>query len=1370
MANQVAISTAQCGVEFLTCADDILSRLLLDYAVFDEPKDDGRRTLKFNLNRRTLRSRAGKEEAAGTEEDDVCKLVKKIRSGTLSVNDALDTLLQFPSVRNFVKKWDDAEEPEAMFANHAKRYILALRPDCGVAFHETDRYTNPRGVGAGPKKRKLPAAVAERSKKDLEDLIEVGVFATRAFKKGEVINLRGGVAELSDEQDDELRGGKDRSEFSVLWSERKNCFCLLLGPACRVNHDCRNNVEFQLTGANMSFKVVEDIDKDAELFTHYGEHYFERDNASCLCATCEQHSRGAFTPPAHKPGKEPKKPARRASSPTRRSSRAVAEVNYDENAPIASTSSGSGHALTAQRSVRSGLSRSSPLSSPSSLSSSAFSTPKRDTRARPTPARANPSRISQIDIFRSQPRTVVQPKLKPPPGYLHDYKWDSMKRTATYKGPKVSSVGETGQTVRKPSASSSGTGMTRSASAPSNLSLGRTRGRNAVSNSPQLKGKGRAREDEGSPRPKKVRKAPAPFKPVRQGERTSSRVKEVQRRREIDEMSDLSELEDSEEEALVEGVVEKKDGGAEESELTEVEEGSKDSQEEDAVVEAMLSPRSLSPRRSTGQRSSLGEDERNLPFRMPGLPQASSTVAVASTTASASPSAEPASTATASITLSSAPAPLPRSRHTRSSTSQISHISSSTAGGMTGSSDVVMSTSTPIEEYNSPQLRCESAEGAKKEKKEDDKGDEADEEDQIVLVSLPSTSKGVEPQEGQKTPTRRSSPRKVIGAGSFYFSASVGGGAEDGGGGAGGGSGGASSSTNGQQDFRQSPSGDGGKQAGSASSAASATTNNGGGGMQGGGGGSGDGGDGGRDGKGGGRREGPVDRMDVNGEQGEKEGEEEEEQKPKIVVEEEGEMVNGMEQALPVGGQVEGDVEESAAALLMLFRTAPSNPSSARTPSSTAPTPPHNDSFAASTSTDASAPAPSSKKGKRQRVSEEHQPSPPAPSNNPRSTRRQPKLVEPEVEVEVVVEPEQEDEEVEPEKEEVPVASSSATRVQEKPKPKKARTSASPAVLDGPSSSRSRRFLGRQSPAATESKPTPEARRTRSNPLAGKLGDVLSAPETLAALGGYDYEKGRYITKHEALRKPSNDPRPPARPSSSPSPPPPSRAKSAGAQPKPSLPAKRPRKSHSPAPLPHRNSAPVASSSRSTPLVKHTSARRNSSAGPSTPAALPEGVRATRKSFPIAGSLKDFIYSPAVLAASGGWDEEKGAYVSSASASHAAADSPAAPPSSSLAKRRASSSSAAFEPSSSSSNCKGRTLSASPAAAAVNGSSSSSAPPEGVRSTRRSFPMAGTKLQDLVYGDAAVTGGWNGEKYVSAASAQKALAAAAAAGSGGGRG
>ena len=75
--------------------------------------------------------------------------------------------------------------------------------------------------------------------------IEVGVFATRDFKKGEIVNLRGGVADLSEEEDDKMREGGGRSDFSVLWSERKKCFGLLLGPARFVNVSSRTGASIR---------------------------------------------------------------------------------------------------------------------------------------------------------------------------------------------------------------------------------------------------------------------------------------------------------------------------------------------------------------------------------------------------------------------------------------------------------------------------------------------------------------------------------------------------------------------------------------------------------------------------------------------------------------------------------------------------------------------------------------------------------------------------------------------------------------------------------------------------------------------------------------------------------------------------------------------------------------------------------------------------------------------------------------------------------------------------------------------------------------------------------------------------------------------
>ncbi|GAA5967859.1 hypothetical protein JCM11641_005788 [Rhodosporidiobolus odoratus] len=1284
-------TNAQASMEFLSSADDLLTRLLLDYAIFEQPKLDGRSTGKTNLYTRLTRFE-------DKEVEDARDLVQELREGSLPVHTALDTLLQFPSVRAFNKKWDD----EPLFSNHAKRYIMALRPDSGIAFHETDRYKNPFATGKfkGAQRRNRKAGeIAASSKKDPSSFIEVGVFATKSFRKGEVVNLRGGVADLTDEQDDELRGENGRSEFSVLWSQRKQCFCLLLGPARFTNHDCRNNVEFQLVGANMSFKVLEDIAADEELFTHYGEHYFDHDNAACLCATCEQLEKGAFAPPSPKPTKTS---ARRASSPplppSRRSSRATLAINYNENGQALPVASGSGHSLTAQRSLRTGLSRSSSLSSLSTDTSSSSSSPRRAS-SRTTPSRVAPSRVSPIDALRGQPRTVIQPKLKPPPGYLDQYDWDYRRRKAIYVGPIDC---EEEEPKPKPAAS-----LSRSASAPSTVSLKRKR---SVTDSPQPKGKGKAKVREpGPPKPKRARQSLVQLKTVRLGERSSKRVaggsasardrtfaklRQAMGEKEAGDDSDLSSLEESEETELVGAPIS-------ESELTEASE--EDSAEEAAEVAALLSPRNASPRNASPARSSsrLSVVEDALPFSMPGLHPLSS------------------SAPTASVALTSTS----YARPPRSSRS----VSACTA-------DVGNSTSTPAEPPLSPQLTVDA-----------NCKDPIEVEDSIVLVPVRRSSRegektdGADADDTAPTPTRRS-PHRSIATPSFYSAAAASAGEASGSGSGsnateGGGGEGSASSAAGQQDFRLAPSsGEGGET--NDSTVESGGEGGSGGGSSGGGGG-GSGGGGGGDGGGDDERAGerrkrlPVDKMDL------------EEEQEKLELDE---KAGKDDAALAEEHAAATDPEDVAAALLMLL----SGPISltpaltpALTPTSTSPatSAPRDESSVTSSSTGSSIPAgalssneDSIKRGKRKRMSEASQPSPP-PSLNPRSTRRQPKLPSP---LPAVV-----------------VALSSS-----KPASKKARTSAAPVEATSSndasaSAPRTRNAVAARSAAGSTTSaglgsPQPEVRRTRSQPLPGKLEDVLYAPEALAATGGFDFAKGRYISKLEALRAPSNDPRPPPRPTPPASPVatpqlPPSVKPLTSARHKGSVPTKRSRLSHSPATTPMTSSSKAAFSARSSAPP--------ASASPSSSAArvaLPEGVRSTRKSFPIAQPLRDLIYSPEILAASGGYDPVKKAYVSASNAS-SASSSGGPPHPLPLARRSASASTASR-----------RVSSPATPVASASGSGSASAPSSS-RSTRKSFPLSGT-IADLVYGEAArsAAGGWDPKlgRYVSAAKAAKAASPA----------
>ncbi|KAF5400352.1 hypothetical protein PHET_06361 [Paragonimus heterotremus] len=162
---------------------------------------------------------------------------------------------------------------DSRFREHIYRYLLLFDDRSGVEIRTCSRYASENHMGAA-------------------------IFAMKDWPKGTRINtLIGCIAELNSSEEAAFLKHR-QNDFSVMYSSRKNCSQLWLGPAAYVNHDCQANCEFTINcdaDARMSLESKTDIKKGDEIFIYYGKHFFDLNNSACECFTCELLGRGYFS-------------------------------------------------------------------------------------------------------------------------------------------------------------------------------------------------------------------------------------------------------------------------------------------------------------------------------------------------------------------------------------------------------------------------------------------------------------------------------------------------------------------------------------------------------------------------------------------------------------------------------------------------------------------------------------------------------------------------------------------------------------------------------------------------------------------------------------------------------------------------------------------------------------------------------------------------------------------------------------------------------------------------------------------------------------------------------------------------------------------
>lgn len=156
---------------------------------------------------------------------------------------------------------------QELLRQHVYCYFRAFLLDSGVKIESSDRYSSETN---GAK-----------------------ITSTRHWFPGQRAEvLLGCIAEFSPADSAVLQAGVN--DFSVMYSLRKRCDQLWLGPASFVNHDCNPNGKYVACRFFAYVEVIRPISPGEEITCYYGANFFGEGNEMCECCTCERNGKGRF--------------------------------------------------------------------------------------------------------------------------------------------------------------------------------------------------------------------------------------------------------------------------------------------------------------------------------------------------------------------------------------------------------------------------------------------------------------------------------------------------------------------------------------------------------------------------------------------------------------------------------------------------------------------------------------------------------------------------------------------------------------------------------------------------------------------------------------------------------------------------------------------------------------------------------------------------------------------------------------------------------------------------------------------------------------------------------------------------------------------